>query len=128
MQIEEALAGVSRLFLDTAPVIYFVEQNPEFVDRVDLIFERLESQITPVVGAVTVAECLVGALRLGLIDLEQVYLNVVARDDVLFVESTLTIAHEAARVRFKYNFQLPDALQIAAAIAANCEAFLTNDA
>ena len=106
MQIEEALAGVSRLFLDTAPVIYFVERNPEFVDRVDPIFDRLES----------------------LTDLEQVYLNVVTRGDVLFVEDTLAIAHEAARVRFKYNLQLPDALQIAAAIASNCEAFLTNDA
>jgi len=106
MQIEEALAGVSRLFLDTAPVIYFVERNPEFVDRVDPIFDRLEF----------------------LTDLEQVYLNVVTRGDVLFVEDTLAIAHEAARVRFKYNLQLPDALQIAAAIASNCEAFLTNDA
>ena len=105
MQIEEALAGVSRLFLDTAPVIYFVERNPEFVDRVDPIFDRLEF----------------------LTDLEQVYLNVVTRGDVLFVEDTLAIAHEAARVRFKYNLQLPDALQIAAAIASNCEAFLTND-
>jgi len=128
MQIEEALAGVSRLFLDTAPVIYFVERNPEFVDRVDPIFDRLESEMTAVVGAVTIAECLVGALRLGLTDLEQVYLNVVTRGDVLFVEDTLAIAHEAARVRFKYNLQLPDALQIAAAIASNCEAFLTNDA
>jgi predicted nucleic acid-binding protein len=128
MQIEEALAGVSRLFLDTAPVIYFVERNPEFVDRVDPIFDRLESEMTAVIGAVTIAECLVGALRLGLTDLEKVYLNVVARDDVLFVEDTLTIAHEAARMRFKYNLQLPDALQIAGAIASNCEAFLTNDA
>lgn len=128
MRIEEALAGVSRLFLDTAPVIYFVERNPEFVDQVDPIFERLESEIRTVVGAVTVAECLVGALRLGLTNLEQVYLNILTREDVLFVESTLEIAREAARVRFQYNLQLPDALQIATAIAANCEAFLTNDA
>jgi predicted nucleic acid-binding protein len=128
MRIEEALAGVSRLFLDTAPVIYFVERNPEFVDRVDPIFDRLESGITAVLGSVTIAECLVGALRLGLIDLERIYLNIVTRDDVLFVESTLAIAHEAARVRFKYNLQLPDALQIATALEANCEAFLTNDA
>jgi hypothetical protein len=31
MKIEQALKGVKRLFLDTAPVVYFVEQNPEFV-------------------------------------------------------------------------------------------------
>ncbi|MCC5664290.1 hypothetical protein LC653_10260 [Nostoc sp. CHAB 5784] len=28
----------------------------------------------------------------------------------------------------RYNLQLPDALQVAAAIIAGCEAFLTNDA
>ena len=127
MRIEEALTGVSRLFLDTAPVIYFVERNPQFVEQVDPIFDRLESEITAVVGAVTVAECLVGALRLGLTDLEQVYLNVLAREDVVFVESTLAIAREAARVRFQYNLQLPDALQVAAAVASGCQAFLTND-
>ncbi len=127
MQIDEALAGVTRLFVDTAPVIYFVERHPSFVDRVDPIFEKLESEITAVVGVATVAECLVGALRLGLPDLEQAYLNVAAREDVIFVNSTLTIAREAARVRFQYNLQLPDSLQIASAIASGCQAFLTND-
>jgi predicted nucleic acid-binding protein len=92
MGIDEALVGVSRLFLDTAPVIYFVERNPEFVSQVDPIFEKLESEITAVMSAVTVAECLVGALRLGLTDLEQVYLNIAAREDVLFVQSNLAIA------------------------------------
>ncbi len=127
MKIDVALAGVSRLFLDTAPVIYFVERNPSFVDRVDPIFDRLESGITPVVGSVTAAECLVGALQMGLTDLEQVYMAIFTRDDVLFVENTLTIAREAARVRVRYNLQLSDAFQIATALVAGCEAFLTND-
>jgi hypothetical protein len=39
MRISDALTGVSRLFLDTAPVIYFVERNPQFVDLVDPIFD-----------------------------------------------------------------------------------------
>ncbi|WP_237766214.1 PIN domain-containing protein [Arthrospira platensis] len=128
MKIDAALAGVSRLFLDTAPVIYFVERNPSFVDRVDPIFERLESEITPVVGSVTVAECLVGALQMGLTNLEQAYVAIFTRDDVLFLENNLTIAHEAARVRVRYNQQLPDAFQIATALNAGCQAFLTYDA
>lgn len=128
MKIETALAGVSRLFLDTAPVIYFVERNPSFVDRVDSIFERFESEIIPVVGSVTVAECLVGALQMSLTDLEQAYMAIFGSDDVLFVENTLTISQEAARVRVQYNLQLPDALQIAAAMGSGCQAFLTNDA
>ena len=127
MRIDEALAGVSRLFLDTAPVIYFVERNLKFVDRVDPIFERLESEIMAVVGAVTIAECLVGALRLNLAALQQAYLEILDGENVVFVESSRMIAREAARIRFEYNFQLPDALQIASAIAADCDAFLTND-
>ena len=110
MRIDEALAGVSRLFLDTAPVIYFVERNLKFVDRVDPIFERLESEIMAVVGAVTIAECLVGALRLNLAALQQAYLEILDGENVVFVESSRMIAREAARIRFEYNFQLPDAL------------------
>jgi predicted nucleic acid-binding protein len=33
----------------------------------------------------------------------------------------------ASQIRARYNLSLPDSLQIAAAIAAQCDAFLTND-
>lgn len=32
MRIDEALQGVTRLFLDTAPVIYYVEKHPTYLD------------------------------------------------------------------------------------------------
>lgn len=127
MRINDALAGVSRLFLDTAPVIYFVERNPRFTDFVEPIFERLEADITAVTSPITLSECLVGALRLGLVDLEQAFVDVLQQDKVVFVEINAVIAREAARLRVRYNLQLPDALQIAAALIASCEAFLTND-
>ncbi len=127
MRISDALTGVSHLFLDTAPVIYFVERNPQFVDLVDPIFERLSVDITAVVSGITLSECLVGAIRLGLADLEQAFVDVLQQDEVVFVEINAAMAREAARIRVHYNLQLPDALQVAAALMANCEAFLTND-
>ncbi|MDZ7960457.1 MAG: PIN domain-containing protein [Aulosira sp. DedQUE10] len=127
MRISDALSGVSRLFLDTAPVIYFVERNPQFVDLVDPIFDRLEADITAVVSGITLSECLVGAIRLGLADLEQAFLDVLQQDEVVFVEINAAMAREAARIRVRYNLQLSDALQVAAALTASCEAFLTND-
>ncbi|WP_414754860.1 type II toxin-antitoxin system VapC family toxin [Anabaena sp. CCY 9910] len=127
MKIHDALNGVSRLFLDTAPVIYFVEQNPQLVDLVEPIFERLDADITAVISGITLSECLVGAIRLGLADLEQAFVDVLQQDAVVFVEINAAIAREAARIRVLYNLQLPDALQIAAALMASCEAFLTND-
>ncbi|BBD64825.1 PilT protein domain protein [Nostoc commune NIES-4072] len=128
MKISDALANVSRLFLDTAPVIYFVERNPQFVDLVDPIFERLSADITAVVSGITLSECLVGAIRLELADLEQAFVDVLQQEQVVFVEINAAIAREAARIRVRYNLQLPDALQVAVAIIAGCEAFLTNDA
>lgn len=127
MQIDTALNGVSRLFLDTAPVIYEIERNPEFVNVVDPIFDRLDQDITSVISPVTFAEWLVGPIKFGLADLERAYLNLLNRKDVIFVESTLMIAQEAARIRSQYNFQLADAFQISTAIQAGCEGFLTND-
>lgn len=127
MRTSDALVNVSRLFLDTAPVIYFVERNPQFVDLVDPVFERLSADITAVVSGITLSECLVGAVRLGLADLEQAFVDVLQQEQVVFIDINAAIAREAAKIRVRYNFQLPDALQVAAALAAGCDAFLTND-
>lgn len=37
------------------------------------------------------------------------------------------IAERAAALRVRYRLRTPDALQVAAALAHGCEAFLTND-
>jgi predicted nucleic acid-binding protein len=127
MRIEAALTGVNRLFLDTAPVVYFVEQNPEFIDRVEPIFARLDLDIIGVVSAVTLAECLVFPIKRCLTDLEQAFEDVVNSERVEFIAVDREIAKLTAIIRAKYNFQLPDSIQIATAIVSNCDAFLTND-
>lgn len=115
------------MFLDTAPVIYEVERNPNFIDIVDPIFDRLDADITAVISPITLSECLVGPKKLGLSDLEDTYLRLLTREDVIFVDSTLSIAQTAARIRSQYQFQLADSFQIATALEMHCDAFLTND-
>lgn len=44
-----------------------------------------------------------------------------------FVPTTDVIADQSAQLRAKYNLGFADALQIATAINAKCDAFLTND-
>jgi predicted nucleic acid-binding protein len=46
---------------------------------------------------------------------------------LVFVEIDAAIVREAARIRVRYNLQLPDTLQIASALTAACDAFLTID-
>jgi predicted nucleic acid-binding protein len=127
MKIEESLRGVNRLFLDTAPVVYFVEQNPEFIARVEPIFDRLDLDIIGVVSAITLAECLVFPIKRGFIDIEKAFEEVFNSNQVEFVATDRKIANLAARIRANYNFQLPDSIQIATAIVSGCDAFLTND-
>lgn len=38
MKISERLQSVTQIFLDTAPVIYFVEKNPRYVEVARVVF------------------------------------------------------------------------------------------
>ncbi|MCU0571014.1 MAG: PIN domain-containing protein [Oculatellaceae cyanobacterium Prado106] len=127
--MDEALQGVSRVFLDTAPVIYYVEARAEFVPVVRPIFHMLDSGLLEgIASPVTLAECLVQPKRLGLVDLEQGFSNLLTNSEgIVFVEIGEQVGRLAAQMRSQYALRLPDALQIATAIATNCQAFLTND-
>jgi hypothetical protein len=58
--IEESFEGVTRLFLDSAPVIYYVERNSRYFAIVDVIFELIfDGSLMAVTSPVTLAECLV---------------------------------------------------------------------
>lgn len=130
MNITNRLQGVRRLFLDTAPVIYFVEQHPQYFPLVREVFEQLRN--TPLIGLVspiTLAECLVQPYRLGQTELQQEFIELMTDNNNIefmpFAKETLAI--DTAQIRARYNLQLPDAFQIAVALAAGCDAFLTND-
>jgi predicted nucleic acid-binding protein len=129
LKVADALQGVTRLFLDTAPVIFYVERNPAFIAVVDLVFDRIDAgTLQAVTSPVTLAECLVVPLRLGKMQLQQDFTDlIVSGANVTFVPLDAAIGQQAAELRARYNLRLGDALQIAAALAAGCDAFLTND-
>jgi predicted nucleic acid-binding protein len=129
LKIADALRTVTRLFLDTAPVIYYVERHPTYTARVDEIFDRIDAgNPRAVTSAVTLAECLVHPLRLGLTQVQQDYTDlIVAGANVTFMPLDDAIARRAAELRAHYNLALGDAFQVAAALAAGGDAFLTND-
>ena len=71
VRIDSALRDVGRLYVETAPFIYYIEENSTYITRMDQIM--------------------------------------------------------AAQLRARYELKTPDALHVAAALEARCEAFLTND-
>lgn len=129
MKVSDALQGLTKIFLDTAPVVYYIEANPGFTAVVDAVFTQLDQgQFQAVVSPVTLAECLVFPRRLGQVQLEQAFVEFLTNTEgIEFVVLDATIGQIAADFRVRYNLKLPDALQVATAISAGCDSFLTND-
>ncbi|MDD1427893.1 type II toxin-antitoxin system VapC family toxin [Dolichospermum sp. ST_sed9] len=129
MKLSDALQSVNKVFLDTSPVVYYVEAVPAFAEVAKGIFTLIgEGQMQGVVSPVTLAECVTLPIRLGQVELRQRFTDLLtATEGILLVNIDAVIAQEAAELRIQYGLKLPDALQVATAIAAGCEAFLTND-
>jgi predicted nucleic acid-binding protein len=129
MKLSDTLQGVNKVFLDTSPVVYYVEAVPAFAEVAKGIFTLIgEGQMQGVVSPVTLAECVTLPIRLGQIELRQRFTDLLtATEGILLVNIDAAIAQQAAELRIRYSLKLPDALQVATAIAANCEVFLTND-
>lgn len=130
MKLVDALQNVTHLILDTAPVIYFVEKNPLYALPVVPIFDRIDNgSLTAVVSPVTLAECLVVPFRTGFAKLQQDFLDLLlSGHNTMFTPIDGVCAQNAAEMRARYNLSLLDALQVAVALNAGCQALLTNDA
>lgn len=120
---------MARLFLDTAPVIYFVEQHPTFAAQMEGVFVRMErGEWTAVVSPVTLAECLIIPYREGNRRLAKLFFELLTGGPgIEFFPLDETTAEKAAALRARYGITLADALQLACALTAGCEFFLTND-
>ena len=130
MKMEAALQGVTSVLLDTAPAIYHLENNPVFGLVMERFFHlRAEQGIMLVTSPISLAECLVHPIQQGRQDLEAAYQALITKGDLtVFWPIGVKEGIVAARLRAKYRLKLADAIQVAVALQANCQALLTNDA
>jgi predicted nucleic acid-binding protein len=116
--------------LDTAPLIYFIEDDPRFAGHLSEFFEAVElGQIRIATSVVTLLEVLVRPFREQQVDLAKRYREILLSStgfDTLAVSAE--IAEQAAQLRATHGLRTPDAIQLATAITAGATAFLTNDA
>ncbi|MCI5188890.1 MAG: type II toxin-antitoxin system VapC family toxin [Candidatus Electrothrix sp. AS4_5] len=115
--------------LDTAPLIYFIEEHPTYCPVVEPFFEQLDRGAVQVVTSViTLTEVLVKPLRDGDVQLAEQYRDILLNvDGLTTVEASAAIAEQAARLRSQYSLRTPDAIQIATAQHTGASALLTND-
>jgi len=129
MTVTDALRGVSRLFLDTAPVIYYVERNPAYLPLVQVVFQKIDAGLlAATTSPVTLAECLILPIRQQNTPLQQDFIDLItAGNNTQFVTIDQSIGQKAGELRARYSLALPEALQVAVALSAGCDAILTND-
>ena len=114
------------LLVDTAPIIYVLESHPKWAPRFEPIF-TLQDQggVSLAITTVTLAEVLTGPLQADEESLARRYRSVLGSWQV--VDLTADIAEHAARLRARYRLKLPDAVQLASALAINAHAIVTHD-
>ncbi len=122
----ESLPQGSLVLVDSAPIIYILEANAKFSKRFAQLFERhAAGEVLLAVSTVTIAEVLTGPLSKGEEALAKKYRAVLEAWQV--VDFTSDIAESAARIRGTYGLRLPDAIQVASALAINADALVTHD-
>lgn len=130
MKVEVVLETISKVFIDTAPVIYYIEGSTYFFPVVDAFFQGLLLRnIQGIVSPVTLAECLVMPVRLKNTQVQQSFIDFLTNTkEIEMANIDEIVGRQAVELRVSYGLKLPDALQIAVAIRAGCDGFLTNDA
>jgi predicted nucleic acid-binding protein len=129
MKVADVLQQVKRLFIDTAPVVYFVEQHPQYAQRLVPLFQAVDAgTLQAVTSPITLAETLVQPYLLGQAALQQAFINtLVSGSHTQFLPIDAHHSRQAAQLRSRYNLSLTDAFQVAVALMAGCDGFLTND-
>jgi len=115
--------------LDTQVFIYFIEEDVRFLPLVKPLFEAIDRGALPVaVSALTLMEVLVVPYRNGSATLADRYEAFLTNSRGLrFIDIDRPLLKTAAQLRATTRLKPPDAIQVAAAIAGGCRAFLTND-
>jgi len=114
------------VLLDSAPIIHYLEAQPKYSPRFQPLFDRQAAgSLLFAVATMTIAEVLTGPVSAGEEVLVKRYRAVMESWQV--VPLTADIAESAARFRASLKLKLPDAIQVASAIAINADALVTHD-
>jgi predicted nucleic acid-binding protein len=121
--------GTGPVGVGTAAFIYFIEENERYLRLVAPLFAAADTgRFELVTSTLTLLEVLVVPYRAGNIELAERYEAVLTRSrGVRMVDLGRDHLRLAAQLRAATGIATPDALQLSAALASRCSAFVTND-
>jgi predicted nucleic acid-binding protein len=125
----DAIRDAASVYFDTAPLIYFVENNRTFSKLVEPAIRAIDSgEKTGFSSYITLLEVLVKPFEQGRLDLvEQYRRRLVGQPYFRLLAIEEAVAEEAARIRAAHGFGVADAIQLATALLSSADVFLTND-
>lgn len=116
-----------KIFLDTSPIIYHLENNELYYPKMKMFWKKYET-CDFVTSAMTVTEYLVYPYQQNNIKLINAFYAFIDGMDIEIKNIDKLIAEKAAKIRGEYDsFKTVDALQLATACLSECDLFLTND-
>ena len=129
MKLLELLKKVKHIAIDTAPLIYFIEENPIYISIVEPMFlEISRGNLHAFTSQITLIEVLIRPLEENNNRLIKKYTDILCDSENLFLSDIdKEIAMESARLRAAHNLKIPDAIQLATGLINGAEAFITND-
>ncbi len=105
---------------DSNILIYYLEDNPEFADKVYEVFLRIEKE-GGVCSALLVTESFYGNTA----SFEQ--LGPLKNESVQIIALTKELAEYAGRLKLKHSLKNIDAIHLATALKCGADEFVTND-
>ncbi|MFO0803769.1 MAG: PIN domain-containing protein [Gemmataceae bacterium] len=113
------------IYLDSAPIIYLVEQSPVFALPTEAKLAALGGRL--VSSDLARMQSLVIPLRSQDATRVREFEDFFSIQLTEVVELTRDVYRLAARIRAEFRFKTPDAIHLAAAVHSGCDRFLTND-
>jgi predicted nucleic acid-binding protein len=129
--LSEELAAINSVFIDTAPIIYYIQAHPEFGPLAREVVMAFQSgDLIAYSSVLTLAEVLTKPIGINDQTLARKFADFLKHTKHLtLIEISEGIAETAGNLRGRYSFlKTIDALQAAAALDVGADAFLTNDA
>lgn len=130
MTLSDELSQLDTIFIDTAPIIYYIEAHPKYGPPVkDVVAAFQSGSLSAISSVVTLTEVLPKPVELEKEELAEKFLTFLKNGkNFQLIEISVDIAEKAGRLLGKYSFLKGlDAIQIAVSIEVGANAFLTND-
>jgi predicted nucleic acid-binding protein len=117
------------VFLDSAPLIYFMEENHTYISLLRNLFTANNNgAFIFKTSVVTLMEVLVHPMRHNEQTLAEQYQEILCNSSSIdIINIDIEVAVKTAWLRAKYALKTPDAIQLATALISLSDFFLTND-